>query len=92
MRCSPKQLKDRMTKWNLKKYAQRHDMIAIARTQLQRKRDEQKESAFYLNDKPVAERKISRFLKRNKISEDALLSIKDPVEGEKPLAVNSEDL
>jgi hypothetical protein len=85
-RNRPKQLKTRITKWKLdKKYAKRDDMIAIARTRLRRRRDEQKESAFHLNNKPMEEMKIIRFLKRKNISEDVLLSMKSPVNGKTSL-------
>jgi len=55
-------------------------MEQIARARARRKRDG-KDSIFYVNNKPVDERKINRLLERKNISEDKLLSITGPLDG-----------
>jgi chromosome segregation ATPase len=56
-------------------------MLEIARVRLKRKKYKAKPSAFYINEKPVREAKIDRYLKRNNISDNALLSIASPENG-----------
>lgn len=58
----------------------------MARARVNRKRYEAKDSAFRVNKKSVDERKINRYLKRNDISEDMLLSMPSPANGEVVLA------
>ena len=57
-------------------------MIALARTQAKRKKLEDKETSFRVNKKPVNVHNIDRFLRRHEISEDQLLSMSSPVNGE----------
>jgi hypothetical protein len=54
----------------------------MARTRLNRKRYEAKDSAFRVNKKSVDKRKIDRYLKRKDISEEMLLSMPSPVNRE----------
>ncbi len=56
-------------------------MIQMARTQAKRKRVENRESAFRVNKKPVDDRKISRYMRRNDYSQEDLLSMPSPVDG-----------
>jgi hypothetical protein len=66
-------------------------MIQMARTRAKRKRLEGKDSAFRVNKAPVDERKMSRYLTRNEVSEEQLLSMASPIDGMLlvPLALNS---
>jgi hypothetical protein len=75
-------LKDRIKKWGFDiKNIKTDDMIAIARLRAKRK-IQGKESAIRINKRPVKESKIDRFLKRQNISEDDLLSMRSPPNGE----------
>jgi hypothetical protein len=56
-------------------------MIQMARTRAKRKRLEGKDSAFRVNKAPVNERKMTRYLKRNEVSEEQLLSMASPIDG-----------
>jgi chromosome segregation ATPase len=58
-------------------------MLEIARIRLKRMKHKAKSSAFYINERPVKEANINRFLKRNNISESSLLSMASPVNGKK---------
>jgi len=55
-------------------------MIQMARTKLKRKRVDGKDSVFRVNKKPVPERNIKRYLRRNNISEEDLLFVTSPVD------------
>ena len=82
-----KQFKARITKWGLDvKNMKGNSITAMARARVNRKRYEAKDSAFRVNKKSVDERKINRYLKRNDISEDMLLSMPSPANGEVVLA------
>ena len=78
-----KQLKNKVKKWGLDtKNIKTGDMIAIARTRAKRKRGEGKDSEFRAYGAPLDEAKIDRFMKRNKLSTDVLLSAPSPVNGQ----------
>jgi hypothetical protein len=53
----------------------------MARTRTKRKRLDGKDSVFHVNKKQVNERKIDRYLKRNNISEEVLMSVPSPLGG-----------
>jgi hypothetical protein len=55
-------------------------MVQIARARAKRKGLDGKDSAFRVNKKRVAEQKINRYLKRNNISEEDLLSVPSPAD------------
>lgn len=57
-------------------------VIAMARVRAIRKRREAKDSDFRINKKSINEKKIDRFLRRKDISEDMLLSMPSPANGE----------
>jgi hypothetical protein len=76
-----RQLKRRISEWGLDKYVKGEIMIQIAWVELKRKILEGKESSFRINKKPVPKRKITRYLKRNKISEKDLISMASPIDG-----------
>jgi hypothetical protein len=67
-------------------------MIQMARTRAKRKRLEGKDSAFRVNKELVNERKMTRYLTRNEVSEEQLLSMASPIDGMLliPLAQTSE--
>lgn len=78
---SEKQLKSRLTNWGLDVKNLRGDtVIELARTKAKRAL-ENKKSSFRVNRKPVEDRKIDRYLQRNAISEEQLLSMTSPVNG-----------
>jgi hypothetical protein len=56
-------------------------MIEMARTKAKRKRMEGKDSAFRVNKAHVNERKMTRYLMRNEVSEEELLSMASPIDG-----------
>ena len=56
-------------------------MLELARTQANRKRFHGKASAFRVNKKPVDQREIRRYLRRNNISEAEVLSTGSPCHG-----------
>jgi hypothetical protein len=56
-------------------------MIQMARTKAKRKRLEGKDSAFRVNKAPVNERKMTRYLTRNEVSEEELLYMASPIDG-----------
>jgi hypothetical protein len=56
-------------------------MIHMAHTRAKRKRVDSKASVFRVNKKPVPERNINRYLKRNNVSEKDLLSMPSPFDG-----------
>jgi len=75
-----KQLKDRLSDWGFEKNIKGDIMIQIAWTELMRKRTG-KRSVFRFNERVVREKKIARYLKRYKISDEDLLSMPCPVKG-----------
>jgi hypothetical protein len=84
-----KQLKSRITKWGFDiKNVKGDTMIQIARTKLKRKRVDGKDSVFRVNEKPVPERNINRYLKRNNISEEDLFSVNSPVDRKQPSLIS----
>lgn len=77
-----KQIKKKIAEWALNiKNVKRDTMIEMWRTSVKRKRWEGKESTFTINGDTVAPRKINRFAKRNKLSEEELLSSESPIDG-----------
>ena len=82
-RYREKQLKTRLTKWGLDtKNVKGIVMLEIARKQAKRKIVDGKDSSFRVNEKPVEQQKIRRYLRRNNISEEALLSMASPCNGQ----------
>jgi hypothetical protein len=74
-----KQLKSRLTKWRFDiKNVKGDHMVQIARVRVKRKREDDKDSGFRVDGKPVAERNINRYLKRKNITEEDLLSMPSP--------------
>lgn len=77
-----KQLKSRLTKWRFDiKNVKGDVMVQIARVRVKRKREDDKDSGFRVDKKPVAERNINRYLKRNNVTEEDLLSMPSPSDG-----------
>lgn len=73
-----------MTKWGFDVKNVKGDiMIQVARARAKRKRDGGKESVFRVNKNFVTDRKINRYLKRNNVSEEDLLSMENPINGKK---------
>jgi hypothetical protein len=56
-------------------------MLEIARVRLKRTKLQAKASAIYMHENLVQDSKIDRFVKRNNISESALLSMTSPIDG-----------
>jgi len=59
-------------------------MLEIARVRLKRAKIQAKASAIYVHENLVQDSKIDRFVKRNNISESALLSMTSPIDGSYP--------
>ncbi|PMD53284.1 uncharacterized protein K444DRAFT_172372 [Hyaloscypha bicolor E] len=80
-----KQLKSRLTKWRFDiKNVKGDVMVQIARVRVKRKREDDKDSGFRVDKKPVAERNINRYLKRNNVTEEDLLSMPSPSDAPSP--------
>jgi hypothetical protein len=78
---SEKQLKSKLTKWKFDvKNLKAEIVMELARTKAKRA-VEHKKSSFRVNKKPVDDRRIDRYLQRNDISEEQLLSMASPVDG-----------
>jgi hypothetical protein len=78
---SEKQLKSRFPQWGFDiKNLKGETMVELARKKAKRKL-ESKKSSFRVHKKPVDDRKIDRYLRRNDISEEKLLSMSSPVNG-----------
>jgi hypothetical protein len=82
-------LKSKLTKWDLNvKNLKRDTVLELARMKAKRA-DVDKKSSFRINKKPVNDhkihRQIDRFVQRNNISEDQLLSMASPVDGNSPI-------
>lgn len=60
-------------------------MFEMARTKAKRA-VEDKKSSFRVNKKHVDDRRIERFLQKNDVSEEQLLSVASPVDGMFPIA------
>jgi hypothetical protein len=87
-----KQLKSRIAKWGFDiKNIKGHTMVHMARARLKRKREDGKDSLFLVNNRQVPDRNINRYLKRNKISEESLLSMASPINGTIVLYAEAED-
>jgi hypothetical protein len=56
-------------------------VLEIARTKAKRAAIDNKRSSFRVNKKPVDDRRIDRYLQRNDISEEELLSMASPENG-----------
>jgi hypothetical protein len=79
---SEKQLKSRISKWGFDvKNVKGDTMVQIARARVKRKKVDGKDSVFRVNKKPVPDRNINRYIKRNSISEEGLLSMASPING-----------
>ena len=81
MGFSERQYKRKISQWRLDKNVKDHEMKVIARKQVQRKRHG-KSSGFRVRGNSVELEKIGRYLKRKKVSEDALMSQPSPDAGE----------
>jgi hypothetical protein len=89
---SEKQLKSRLTNWGLDvKNLKGDTVMELARIKAKRAL-ENKKSSFRVNRKPVDDRKIDRYLQRNAISEEQLLSMASPINGTRSNAVADENL
>lgn len=49
-------------------------MKAMLRVQLQRRHQEGKETTFYLHGRPVAHKKLERYLRRKVLTEDDIMA------------------
>jgi len=77
-----KQLKSRIAKWGFDVKNIKGDiMVQMARKRVKRLRDHGKKSVFRVGEQVVPVRKINRYLKRKRISEEELLSLPSPVDG-----------
>jgi hypothetical protein len=89
---SEKQLKSRLTKWGFDvKNLKGDTAMELTRTKAKRAL-ENKKSSFRVNKKPVDDRKIDRYLQRNAISEEQLLSMTSPVNGTRSNAVADKNM
>jgi hypothetical protein len=80
---SEKQLKSRLPKWGLDVKNLRGDIMKrLARTKAKRKKFENKDTSFRVNKKIVRDGNIHRYLQRYNISEEELLAMASPVNGE----------
>jgi hypothetical protein len=71
-----------LTKWDLDiKNLKGDTVLEIARTKAKRAAIDNKRSSFRVNKKHVDDRRIDRYLQRNDISEEQLLSMASPVHG-----------
>jgi hypothetical protein len=78
---SPKQLKSKNTKWGFDiKNIKGDTMVLLARTKAKRK-IENKKSSFRVHKKPVDDSKIDRYIRRNDLSEEKLLQMRSPADG-----------
>ncbi|KAH8760153.1 hypothetical protein BGZ57DRAFT_905813 [Hyaloscypha finlandica] len=83
--ATEKQLKSRLTKWGFDvKNLKGDTAMELARTKAKRAL-ENKKSSFRVNRKPVDNRRIDRYLQRNAISEEQLLSMTSPVNAPSPV-------
>jgi uncharacterized lipoprotein len=79
---SEKQLKSRLPKLGFDvKNLKGDTVVELARIKVKRSL-ENKKTGFRVNKKPVDDRKIERYVQRNDISEEQLLSMASPVNGE----------
>ena len=69
----PKQFKDRIKKWKLKKNIQPNEMMGMIRKQKEREAGEGKETAFNLRGRPVDQSKIERYKRDHGIDEDVVM-------------------
>jgi hypothetical protein len=76
-------LKSRLPKWGLDVKNLKGDvMIRLARTKAKRKRFENKDTSFRVDKKTIRNGNIDRYLKRHNISDEELLAMASPVDGE----------
>lgn len=76
------QLKKKIAEWKISGKNIRGDtMFEIVRKSVKRKRREGKESTFSVKGNLVASQKIDRFMKRNKLFEEELVSSESPIDG-----------
>jgi hypothetical protein len=69
----PKQYKDRIKKWGLKKNIQPNEMIGMIRKQKEREAGEGKQTDFKLWGRPIDQSKIERYKRDHGIDEDVVM-------------------
>jgi glycine cleavage system regulatory protein len=80
---SKKQLKSRLPKWGLDIKNLRGDIIIrLTRTKAKHKKFKNKDTSFRVNKKTVRNGNIDRYLQRHNISEEELLAMASPIDGE----------
>lgn len=72
--ATPKQYKDRIKKWGLKKNIQSNEMIGMIQKQKEREAGEGKQTGFKLWGRPVDQSRIERYKRDHGINEDAAMS------------------
>lgn len=77
-------MKKRLSKWGFGKNLNGEVMEQIARTRAKRRRFENKDTSFLVRKKPVRNENIDRYLQRHDISEEKLLEVSSPVNGNLP--------
>lgn len=60
----------------------RRDYDKLARTKTKRKKFDNKDTSFRVHKKTVKDENINRYLKRHNISEEELLAMASPINGE----------
>jgi hypothetical protein len=76
---SKKQFKSRITKWKLFKNLKGDEVVWIARKQLKRKIEENKETVFKMNERQVPPEKIDQKLKRMKVKKESFIPYGSPM-------------
>jgi len=76
---SKKQFKSRLTKWKLFKNLKGDEVVWMARKQLKRKIEENKETVFQMNERKVPPEKIDQKLKRMKVKKESIISYGSPM-------------
>jgi hypothetical protein len=76
---SKKQFKSRLTKWKLFKNLKGDEVVWMARKQLKRKIEENKETVFQMNERKVPPEKIDQKLKRMKVKKESIISYRSPM-------------
>ena len=68
-----RQYKRKVTAWKLDKNIKDADMKVMLRKQLKRKLEDEKESEFTLNGRPVPSQKMCRYVQRKGITDEEIL-------------------
>jgi hypothetical protein len=76
---SKKQFKSRLTKWKLFKNLKGDEVVWMARKQLKRKIEENKETVFQINERQVPPEKIDQKLKRMKVKKESFIHYGSPM-------------